>query len=170
MVNTLEQRVKVIEDTLEIMKLKARYCTACDGGWDGPTHDYDALANLFVEDAIWDSTPLVPLLEGREAIRSFMKTMQAAPFAMHHATNPIIDVNGDSATGRWNLILLLTTAENKATWVGAVYNESYVRTAEGWRFKHLKATIATYAPYESGWAAVSVPATSQLGQIAGGIQ
>lgn len=167
MTEELEQRILRVEDTLEIIRLKSQYCTACDGGWAGPTHDYDTIANLFVEDGVWDSRPIVPLAEGREAIRQLMKGFRAEPFAMHHASNPCVEVTGDTAKGRWNVIVMVTSVENKAFWITAVYHDTFVRTPPGWRFQSIKATIAAYAPYETGWAQAKVPATSCLGELLG---
>ena len=76
---TLEQRVQQQEDILAISGLKAAYCNAADGGWDGPTHDYDTVASLFAEDGVWD---------------------------------------------------------------GGIYNDQFVRTADGWKLKELKVTFA----------------------------
>jgi len=35
----LEKRLQEMEDYRAILELKARYCNACDGGWDRPTHN-----------------------------------------------------------------------------------------------------------------------------------
>ena len=45
----LERRVGVLEDVEAIKRLKHAYCTYCDDQYDA-----DALADLFVEDAVWD--------------------------------------------------------------------------------------------------------------------
>jgi hypothetical protein len=51
----LEQRLRRLEDIEEIKKLKARYCEACDRGWDGrASHDLEKIVALFTEDAVWD--------------------------------------------------------------------------------------------------------------------
>ena len=45
----IERRLKVLEDVEEIKRLKARYCAYCDDSYDA-----DAIASLFIEDAVWD--------------------------------------------------------------------------------------------------------------------
>ena len=165
---TLEERLKAIEDTFEIMRLKSHYLTACDGGWSGPSHDCDRVAELFTEDGVWDPSPVTPVAEGREAIREIIKAHRSVPFAMHHVSNPDIKVSGDTAIGRWNLILMLTSAQGQAYWITAVYQDKYIRTPSGWRFKKLKATVNMYAPYELGWAKSSVPTTNNLDQLTRG--
>ena len=50
----LENRVRVLEDTDAIRNLKARYAAYCDDNYNP-----DKIAELFVEDAVWESGPLV---------------------------------------------------------------------------------------------------------------
>jgi SnoaL-like domain len=148
--SALERRLQVIEDLVEIGKLKARYCNCVDGGWDRLTHDYDGVASLFVEDGLWDAGPNLRG-EGSEGIREFFKANQAISLAFHRITNPIIEVDGDTATGNWHVLVALTLANNQAVWVGGIYNDDFVRTSEGWKFKTLRFSQAFQVPYEKGW-------------------
>ncbi len=94
----LEQRLRVLEDLEEIKQLKARYAALCDNGYD-----CDGIAALFTPDGVWDGGDL-GRAEGRGAIRDFfVKAPKAFPFAIHHVMNPIIEVSGDTARGRWYL-------------------------------------------------------------------
>ena len=155
---TAEQRLKRLEDIDAIQKLKARYCNYCDGGWDRPTHDYDGIASLFTENGLWDASPLGGPAEGREAIRELFRGFQASPFAVHYISNPIIEVDGDTATGNWHLLLAITLGDDRqATWVMGNYNDEFVRTPEGWRFKALRFTPAAMTPYELGWGKAQFP-------------
>ena len=86
-----------------------------------------------------------------------IKSHQTMPFAMHNAVSPIIKVNGDTATGKFNVICMVTSADRKAFWVFAHYEDEFVRTPEGWRIKYLRALVDAYAPYETGWAAMPPP-------------
>ncbi|MGH7985370.1 MAG: nuclear transport factor 2 family protein [Candidatus Binataceae bacterium] len=152
---TLEERVRVLEDIESIKRLKARYCAACDDNYNA-----EAIAALFTEDAIWDGAGLGKA-EGGEKIRQFFRgAPRIFPFAIHHVMNPIIEVEGDSARGQWYLLQPATrmrqsegkAAEKQAVWLAASYDEQYVRTADGWKFKHLKVTARFLTPYEEGWA------------------
>ncbi|HEV7444700.1 MAG TPA: nuclear transport factor 2 family protein, partial [Steroidobacteraceae bacterium] len=67
MSKTIEERLRVLEDREEIIKLKARYVNYNDGGWNGPTHAHpDEVADMFVENGIWDGTPTAGYAKGRE--------------------------------------------------------------------------------------------------------
>lgn len=144
----LERRIRRLEDLEEIRKLKARYCAYCDDGYDA-----DGLASIFAEDAVWDGGPL-GRCEGREAIREFFREAPSRiSFAIHHVTNPIIDVDGDTATGRWRIFQPCTIAAgNQALWLAGEYRDRYVRTADGWKFKHVEIELSFVSPFEDGWS------------------
>ena len=59
----LQNRVRILEDAEAIRNLKARYAAYCDDNYNP-----DKIAELFVEDAVWESGSL-GRFEGREAIR-----------------------------------------------------------------------------------------------------
>ncbi len=144
----LERRIQVMEDIEAIKKLKALYCAYCDRGYDA-----DGIASLFTEDAVWDGGRF-GRYEGREAIRSFFRgASKIFPFALHQVMNPIIEVQGDRATGKWYLFQPATLAEgNQAVWLAARYEEEYVRVGGQWKFQHLKVFPHFLTPYEQGWA------------------
>lgn len=149
---SLEQRVQVLEDRNEITKLKARYVNMNDGGWHGPTHaNPQAVADMFVEDGVWDGRPSTPLAEGRAAIRTLFENFGVVPFVVHYVTNPIIEVDGDEATGHWHALVTMTVPGGQALWTLGYYIEDYVRTADGWKFKTMRFDTAATTPYELGW-------------------
>lgn len=144
----LEHRLRTVEDIEAIKKLKAKYCAACDDHYDA-----DAIAALFTEDAVWDGGNF-GVHQGREAIRNFFQAAaDIFPFALHQVMNPLIEVDGDTATGQWYLFQPCTLGgRNQAMWLAAKYAEEYVRTGEGWRFRSLKVKAEFFTPYEDGWA------------------
>ena len=144
----LAKRVQVLEDIEDIKRLKHRYCGYCDDNYDA-----DAIASLFAEDAVWDGQER-GRSDGREEIRAFFqRAPERLPFAIHKVMNPIIEVNGDRATGVWYLFQPCTYAEgNRAVWGSARYDEEYVRIDGEWKFQHLTLTSHFWTPFEKGWA------------------
>lgn len=143
----LARRVQVLEDIEAIKLLKAQYADACDRGYDA-----NVLASLFAEDAIWDGGSF-GRYEGREAIRAFFQGVSSdITFAMHYMMNPIIAVDGDTATGKWHLFQTCTFAEgNQAIFGAARYDEEYRRIDGAWHFWRLALISSFWTPYEEGW-------------------
>ena len=158
MTQSLESRIRRLEDIEAIKQLKARYCALCDDGYDA-----DQLTDLFTEDALWHGGSL-GVARGREKIRKFFQNTPAVmPFAVHMVMNPVIEVDGDTATGRWYLFQAATlkAVENGADkrvdgalWGSARYDEEYVRVDGEWKFKSLRLTSRFWTPYDEGWEKV----------------
>ena len=143
----LAARIQRLEDIEAIKQLKARYCSLCDDGYDA-----DALAELFTEDAVWDGGAL-GVAVGREQIRRFFEnTPKVMPFAVHMVTNPSIEIEGDSARGRWYLFQAATfKPADSAIWGSARYDEEYVRCDGEWKFRSLRLESRFWTPYAEGW-------------------
>jgi len=145
---TLEARIRRLEDIEALRQLKVRYAAFCDDDYDA-----DGIASLFTDDGIWDGGQM-GCCEGKKAIREFFSTSdRAVPFAIHHVTNPLIEIDGDRATGRWYLWQPCTFAEgNQGLWMAATYDDVYHRDGDRWLFHHVIITLRMLSPYEAGWA------------------
>lgn len=144
----LEARLRELEDREAIRRLKQLYCQCVDGGWDKPTHDGEALAELFTEDGVMefvqgDGPGGVTRSVGREEIRVSMKHASVSPYASHNMCGELIEVAGDTAHAVWHAMNYLTWPAGASFPPGTfvytmVYHEDYVRTGEGWKIKHLR--------------------------------
>jgi hypothetical protein len=148
MLTSLEDRVRVLEDIEAIRRLKARYCAACDDG-----HNPETLGTLFAADASWEATNM-GRAEGRAAIQKLLGDVGRSGRirnSAHHAINPLIDVDGDRATGHWRLIMLYTAnrPDGSHAYLRIIgwYREHYVRVAGEWLFQSLACTVEEHAPY-----------------------
>jgi SnoaL-like domain len=149
--NRLMARLRTLEDIMEISRLKAAYCEAVDGGWDRRTHRGEAVASLFVEDGVWDAGPVGGRGEGHAGITSKIDSFQQIPFALHRVSNPDIRINGNQATGKWHVIAYLSQPDGTPVMFMGTYRDKFVRTPQGWRFKHLGGAAASYASLREGW-------------------
>src|SRR5215218_9831772 len=90
--------MNIAED--EIRELKHEYCWAYDAG------DLSRLMHLFTDDAVCELGPF-GTWRGREEIeRGYRDQMVASRVPggrLHSVSNPLITVDGDTATGRWYL-------------------------------------------------------------------
>jgi len=138
-------------DYQAIANLKAAYIDAADGGWTGePPHDGEAIAQLFVQDGCWDAGE-IGKAEGREEIRSFFeKAIEAFPMVFHHTSSPRIEVEGDAARGQWHVMVPMIDRDQPKLLIG-IYEDDFVRTEGGWRFKRLSFTRSATLDLPNGW-------------------
>jgi ketosteroid isomerase-like protein len=136
-----------LADIEEIKQLKARYAAACDDNYDA-----GVIADLFTEDAVWDGG-MMGFAETRDGIRAFFENASnIVGFAVHGLSNPLIEVDGDRATGRWYLHQPMTLkGSDQCFWFCAQYVDEYVRTADGWKFQNVKIEARAFTPYEQGF-------------------
>ncbi len=146
----LESRIQQLEDIEAIRKLKHHYCALCDNDYEA-----DALAALFTESAVWDGGSL-GYASGREAIRKFFQTSpEVVKLAIHHVTNPIIEVKGDTATGKWYLWQPMVLNEgDTAMWLASRYSDEYVRIDGKWMFANVHLDNRLFSPYDEGYGKV----------------
>ena len=149
----IESRLREIEDISAIKKLKALYCLYADQPGD---ENAEKFADLFLEHAVIDEGEELGILNGKQEIYAshamFWKHMR---LNQHLVFNPVIDVRGDTATGKWKLLQLTTTIfgdEDRAFWSCGYYNERYARAQGAWKFEHVEARVHFSSPYEDGWA------------------
>ncbi|HIF08568.1 MAG TPA: nuclear transport factor 2 family protein, partial [Sneathiellales bacterium] len=109
----LEQRITRLEDIEAIKQLKVRYSHICDD-----LHNPDNIASVFADDAIWESEDFGTATGHAEIRALFSKFRDMFTFSQHNMTNPIIEVDGDRATGIWYIMGPWTLAEgDKETWM-----------------------------------------------------
>jgi hypothetical protein len=87
---------------------------------------------------------------GREAFVAQARRNHPADQGFHHVTtNVLIDLAGDEAKVRANLLVHITSVDDDAAdapappprcSIGEVYHFDVVRTTDGWRFAHVEAT------------------------------
>jgi len=142
-VSDMERELRRLKDIEAIVRLRSLYCYYAD------LKDCDNWANLFTEDGVFE-TDVFGIHRGRETIRA----LQHLPFAVHYVANPIIDVDGDRATGRWLLFepcSFPVGKRNQPVWGMAKYEDVYERVGGEWKFKHVKLMSHTWSPFEKGW-------------------
>ncbi len=155
-VAALERRVAAGEDLDAIQLLKARYGEITDSRYrvlEDPA-ELESLAHqiaaLFSEDAVWDGGAALGLCEGREAIcERFRKP--TLRFAQHFFMKPRIAVDGDSATGRWDILAPCTSLEGKPFWMAGVEDDAYIKVDGVWLHHRMKLDVVFMAPYDRGW-------------------
>ncbi len=149
----LEQRIQRLEDIESIRALKARYCLFCDDNYN-----VEGLASVFTEGAQWDGGNTFGRADGRDAIRRhFEGASKRVSIARHQVMNPIIEIDGDTATGHWLLFQPCTNAGpdgEEAVWLAATYADTYERASEaidGWLISSTLIDVAFFSRFDQGW-------------------
>lgn len=133
----LQQRITRLEDIEAIKQLKARYSHICDD-----LHNPDTIASVFAEDGIWESEDFGKAV-GHQEIRDLFKGFRDMfTFSQHNMMNPVIEVNGNRATGIWYIMGPWTLKTgNKETWMALRYDDDYVKTSGEWKYQHLRVVL-----------------------------
>lgn len=131
----LEARIARLEAESDIRRLKARYLNACDA------KDVEAIRACFTEDAVIDFPPLGEFdLDGLMNI--FTQMAATTPIVdVHHGHNGEIEINGDEATGRWNLgFATYDPREKTFRMLASFYDDRYRKTDDEWRICYTKSS------------------------------
>jgi len=138
MLGANETRDCALLDRVMIMDLASRYAWLLDYGRGRA----DELADLFVEDGVFELPVQAQRHEGRGAIRTLVERAHNARRYLHHMTaNHVIDINGDEATGHLHFNEFVLVAGELRNYSQGRYQDDYARTAQGWRFRRRQVHI-----------------------------
>jgi hypothetical protein len=154
----LETRLAAAEAVQEIQRLKARYSALIDERYTraGPKSPAelariaDAAAQLFAPDAVWDAGRRLGRWQGRGAIRERFLA-PTLKFTLHYFLNPVIEVTGDTARGRWDILAPITFDDGRPGWMAGIEHDEYVRHEGRWLHSSMQLTIHFTAPELGGW-------------------
>ncbi|MUV56823.1 nuclear transport factor 2 family protein [Halogeometricum sp. CBA1124] len=117
-----------VSDRVEIEELRAAYCYHLDDG------DIEKWTELFTEDAIVEYVSLETPLEGHDEIRGLAREWTADPdqIRRHTVTNPVIDVDGDTARGTWYYRAVTLEPDGSGHLEQGRYHDEYRRVEGTW--------------------------------------
>ena len=145
--NNVEERIGRLEDLEALKNLQVTFSYAVDRG------DWQAIAELFVEDAIADFGSFGYYRGKSEVIRYFRDIFPPAfSFMAHMLHNPLIKIEGNEATAEWYFETPVThTKSNRALWIAGKYESECCKVAGTWRYKTLRSNVFYVTPYDEGW-------------------
>jgi hypothetical protein len=135
------------------------------------TRQFDEMPSLLVEAA----TVRTPggAAEGREAVAQARRNHQPDEPTQHVITNPIVELEGDRAQVRANLVVnfaaparrgeSLPAPPRKYTF-GEIYHFDVVRTPEGWRFSGIETTPVWISPLSAAFLAAALRGAGSAGR------
>jgi hypothetical protein len=120
------------DDRLAIYELAGQYAFRCD------TQQFDAIAELFTEDGVWDETVVgLPLGTGRAMIDEVFRANfdSGLEYVFHVNCNHLITAfDGDSARGTCHVYAFSRTNGTPAK-VAGYYPDAYQKVDGAWRFR-----------------------------------
>ena len=146
-----------------IQALKARYAELVDARYArGAVVEPARLAELageiaalFAEDAEWDGGRALGVARGRAEIAARMREPTLL-FSKHYFLQPQIEVEGERARGRFDLLAPCTTKDRRPHWMAGVEDDEYRRVDGVWLHQRMKLSVVFLAPHETGWQKVLV--------------
>ena len=130
-------KLQQLLDLEEIRALKNQYSYGANI-IDGKAGDLDMFAGLYVADATFDVG--MGVAHGPAEIKAMMEQLTTQwHAAMHYMLNPLVELDGDRATAVVTGLFAFTREEGGTPiWLSNIYNDSFVRTPDGWRFQSVK--------------------------------
>jgi hypothetical protein len=123
--------LKALADKDAIRELLARYCFLLDG------FRLSEFASLFAADGEWISRN--GQATGPEGIERLLRGLVPEPAPgrrrKHFTANIVIDLAGERATVISNFLVVRDSETGPAVAVAGTYDDTVVRTKEGWKFK-----------------------------------
>jgi hypothetical protein len=118
-------------DYIEIAQLVSSYGHALDSGY-GKGENGEAYAKLYTPDAAFAGAV------GHDQLVTLAQIQPRGPdYVRHYLTNHVIEPTSEGAKGKEYLVVI-DNGENgrpSSLFLGGHYEDTYVKTAEGWRFK-----------------------------------
>jgi hypothetical protein len=159
----LQRRLATSEGVLAIQKLKGRYAELVDQRFSaGAVIDADALAAvassvaaLFTTDGVWDGGPGLGTVTGRPAIAARLR-QPTLVFSRHFFLNPRIEVDDQTARGRWDLLSPCRRADGGSYWMAGYEDDEYACVDGVWLHRSMKLTTVFMTPVGEGWTKVFV--------------
>jgi hypothetical protein len=148
----MEKKIREFEDIEEIKKLHVRYVYWLND------RKWDEILNSFIDDA-WVHIEKRPMTRGKEELTKLFKEKIAGNNAKtngcHFVMQPIIDVDGDKATGTWFMCIVFAVDSPTGptlAWRQGRHDCEYVKVDGQWKYKSIKFTNT--APEQVKWGTI----------------
>jgi hypothetical protein len=148
---SLDHQMGLLEDAAIIENLHAMY------GYYLATLEWDALTDLWAPDGTIEIA-LRGVYVGKPAVRRNLNLygqqgLDDGVLHNHMQYQPVIDVapDGQTAKMRSRAFSMMGNYGKNGTWMGGIYENTYVKREGIWRIQSDHAINTYFAPYEVGW-------------------
>ena len=129
-------------DYIQIEQLVASYGHALDSGY-GTGENGEPYARLYTPDAEFAGA------SGHDQLVALAQAQPRGPeYVRHYLTNHVIEPTPDGAKGKQYLVVfdISESGQPGSIYLGGHYQDTYVRTSDGWRFKTRRLIAARPGP------------------------
>jgi len=145
-VQALRAEVQALKDGEAVKQLRWAYVQAINAG------RFSEGSSYFAEDCSYDIGVTGNFTTRKEVERFFSEIMPfASSYTMDLLANPVVEVAGDIAHGRYFLFSPFTTPAGKAAWAIGLIEDEYVREQGQWKIKKGKVIYHHVVSYHKGW-------------------
>ena len=129
-IESLALRLARVEAQLALHQLAHDYCIGADH------RDLQRWTAVWTDDAVWETSSDRRFV-GIEAIRAAVRDQwRTFPIMQHATANHVVDIDGATATGRCDVVVLVQLPDRRWIAGGGSYEDDY-RTVDGfWRIAH----------------------------------
>jgi ketosteroid isomerase-like protein len=121
--------LQTIADRVELEALRGEFTDAV------MQRDYDRLAALFTSGGALRMPNIPAELIGRDQMRAWgPRVPEFVEFLVQTTTPGLIQLDGDTASGRAYMHELVRTRDGRSELNYAIYHDRYQRTGDGWKF------------------------------------
>ncbi|MDB5453972.1 MAG: nuclear transport factor 2 family protein [Caulobacteraceae bacterium] len=141
-VRTLEDRLGRAEDRAEVQALRHRYHALLNSDRAAE------IANLFAVDGELQYGG-GPVVSGRDAIRAYLADLPVDWVRQFVHSNEVT-VDGDRASGMADMEGR-RIVRGQSQFMAGRFDDSYVRTPDGWRFASVRLSLWFATPFDGAW-------------------
>jgi hypothetical protein len=154
-IEALATRLERVEAQLALHRLVHDYCIGADH------RDLQRWTSVWTTDAVWETSP-DRCFVGIEAICAAVQDQwRTFPIMQHATANHVVDVDGNTASGRCDVVVLVQLPDRRWIAGGGSYEDHY-RTVEGsWRIACRRVVrpfdLAPLAPADGPDEVIAIP-------------
>lgn len=161
--------LQTLLDIQEICNLQGRYL------YYNQSHDYDRILAMFdLEDPhVSAEISGTGVYEGADKVRALFLDLikplftAAGSLPIHMLTTPVVEIGhgGTSALGMWQTLGCNAFPSEHglvATWQQGKYDNEFVKTKRGWKFRHFRWLCNFRTPFDQGWVRIPMAEVAPL--------
>jgi ketosteroid isomerase-like protein len=138
--DSLAVRLDRLESRNEIEKLVANFCHGVD------KHDEETFLSIWDEEGVW-ARPQGDFRGKVELLRALREIVWVGwQSTQHWANNLVIEIDGDAATGTFDMSMQAVSNDGISTFASATYSDRYARRGNRWGIVHRSFKPKYFAP------------------------